>query len=810
MNLRLILLAIIAISCIFIVSSVPKAAYATTINITFTDPLYEDWKEKGQLGSSALFDTNTKKAEISDVCGELDKYQPGRAYDGHQGWDRNIPNDNGTYTVFAIAPGVIEHTRSNCSKGDTKCGGGAGNYVIMRHTSSIVSKIFHLRENKVFVSVGQWVDRLHPLGLGGSTGNSSGEHVHIQVEVDGVPVDPTSFPKMWSPNLVIDTDSCEDDPQHGVIGYSSLVDYTKSKLDEFVPTLEDAGLTLSKDQYWFLDSHGSNLKDVIMRDYEADGYTSALVYDLIGHAPSAIFMHHKVLTWWVENGSIQNFGKPIASYATAKPNEIEYNFEHGYLRFAMSTATAAGKITTSGKYPEDAAPGMYSKGWMSGKSYAFVQAYKKYGGSSKFGYPTGVDAKTSYVHNWDGYELQDFQGGSLGSCGIMLAPSSDNFKAFVIHGKFWDTYRAPGMGPSYFGAPISDPYFDSTFEMYRQDFEKGKSILESGEVITSSLTCPAADDGPMGPKCKCTGSKKESSCGKCGVQKWVCKNYTWNANGTCSNEGSCNLGEKEFQSCGKCGKGTKQRTCTASCSWDNWTSCNDPDSSKSCCDNMKNVCGGCAQITVQLNTPCGNNGTYICASPDSVTCKESPVEQDPPKKQDPPPPKSDPPPKQEDPPPPPSPKTNACGGTSTLNVTIGSPCGSCNAQWQCETQNTVKCTSGTTQYIHESKKVCGPKYCLQIVSISGSYATAKLSKIGGDAYGNMPLEWMVLNATNSKIMAIPNGIGCDKLYTGQKEITVSVNLKSVVGKASVIAEFFSGIKCGTYEATPPIIIEKCP
>lgn len=808
MNLRLILLAIISSSCIFIIPSIPKVAHATTINVTFTDPLYEDWKESGQLGSTSLFDTNKKKWEVSDVCGELDKYQPGRAYDGHEGWDRNIPNDNGTYTVFAIAPGVVEHTRSNCSKGETTCGGGAGNYVIIRHTPSIVSKIFHLRENKVFVNVGQWVDHYHPLGLGGSTGNSSGEHVHVQIEVDGVPVDPVSFPEMWSPNLVIDTDSCEDDPQHSVIGYSSLFDYTKSKLDELVPSLEDAGLTLDKDQYWLLDSHGSNPEDVIMEDYMAEGNKSSLLYDLLGHAPSAIYMHHLVLKWWFENGSVYNYGKPIASYATGKPNEIEYDFEHGYLHYVTSSSGSLGKIKAWSKYEEEAAPGMYSNGWMAGKSYAIAQAYKKYGGSSKFGYPTGVDAKTPFVHFWSGYELQDFQGGSLGKSGIMLKPSSDNFTAYVIHGKFWDTYRAPTMGPSYFGAPLSDPYFDSTFEMYRQDFEKGMSILENGEVITSSLTCPAADDGPMGPKCKCTGSKKESSCGKCGVQKWVCKNFTWNADSTCKSQGTCNLNEKEFKSCGKCGKGMQQRICTTNCTWDDWSSCNDPDNSKLCCDNAKNVCGGCAQITVPLNSPCGNNGTYICTSSESVTCKENPIQQEPPKKD--PPKEEPPPPKKEDPPAPPAPKTNACGGTSTLNVTIGTPCGACNAQWQCDSQNSVKCTSGSTQYIHEFKKVCGSKYCFQIMSISGAYATAKFTKIGGDAYGNMPLEWAVVNSTNNKIMAIPKGFGCDSLYTGQKEITVSVSLKSVTGKASVVAEFFSDTKCVVYEATPPIIIEKCP
>ena len=90
--------------------------------------------------------------------------------------------------------------------------------------------------------------------------------------------------------------------------------------------------------------------------------------------------------------------------------------------------------------------------------------------------------------------------------------------------------------------------------MFRQDFEKGKSILESGEVIVSSLTCPAGDDGPMKPICMCIGAKKETSCGNCGTKDWICtktsKNNKWISDDNCKNQGLCNpYLDEDSQSC---------------------------------------------------------------------------------------------------------------------------------------------------------------------------------------------------------------------------------------------------------------------
>lgn len=794
--------------------------------VIFTDPLYESWTNKDskskevytQVGTTALFDIDNTVNVIEDICGSspAQNWTAGRAYDGHKGWDRNIPNDdNGVYPVFAIGPGVIEKVGLDCSKGDKTCNGGAGNFVRIRHNEHVVSKIFHLRYQKVFVSENQWVDRFHPIGLGGSTGNSSGEHVHVQIEIDGVAVDPTSLADQWSPKLSIDTNSCLTSPQFNLVTYQSLYDFVANKIVNLSVTLDMSGYSQLKEQHWLLESEGENEYDVIMEDYEQGGKKMSLFYDLIGHAPKAIAMPHGVLQWWFEHGSVYFYGKPIVSYPLKSASgensgTVEFDFTGGYIKYAQGEADP---IKEFAQYPEKAAPGMFIDGWKAGKSYAFATAFAKNGGSPKVGFPTGKEnfSVSPYVHDWAGYSVQVFKGGTLGNAGIILQKSDDDFQAFLIYGKFWQTYHAPTMGIETFGPPLGDAYFDPKFNMLRQDFENGKTILETGEVILSNAE-PVKKDPPKDPD---PPPPAPDPCAK----------------------GICNAGDQESQICGKCSNGKKSRTCTSTCIWADWSACSDPDSAKLCCDNMKNACGGCASLAGQPNSSCGTNGQYQCDGSDKVICKETPIT---------------PPPKDPDPP---SPQKNACGGTSTLSATPGTSCGKCG-NWQCNGTDNVTCnasgvcfpgetssqnciiatnslcdnSNGTqkktcnnvcqwdvqvcapapsaTQYAFDSKKVCGPKYCFQMLNTSGASITAQLSKKDGTVFGNMPLEWDVVNVSNSKVLATPFS-SCNQTYTGQSSITVQLNLKYVVGQAQAKANFYSGPNCANAESTPTVSIEKC-
>jgi murein DD-endopeptidase MepM/ murein hydrolase activator NlpD len=74
--------------------------------------------------------------------------------------------------------------------------GGFGNDVWVEHDvdgKQFVSVYGHMEDNSFKVVQGQHVEVGDELGLVGSTGNSTGPHLHLEVHVDGVPVDPLAW-----------------------------------------------------------------------------------------------------------------------------------------------------------------------------------------------------------------------------------------------------------------------------------------------------------------------------------------------------------------------------------------------------------------------------------------------------------------------------------------------------------------------------------------------------------------------------------------------------------------------------------------
>lgn len=81
-----------------------------------------------------------------------------------------------------------------CEKGTVTCAsmaGNAGNLVTIDHGNGYVTKYMH---NSVFkVNVGDTVEKGQVIALAGSTGNSTGPHVHFQIEYNGTKIDPLNF-----------------------------------------------------------------------------------------------------------------------------------------------------------------------------------------------------------------------------------------------------------------------------------------------------------------------------------------------------------------------------------------------------------------------------------------------------------------------------------------------------------------------------------------------------------------------------------------------------------------------------------------
>ena len=100
--------------------------------------------------------------------------------DFHPGMD--IANDMGT-PIVATADGVVEYAGWNS--------GGYGNMVDINHGNGIMTRYGHA--SQVVVSTGQQVKRGQLIAYMGSTGFSTGPHVHYEVHVNGQRVNPISY-----------------------------------------------------------------------------------------------------------------------------------------------------------------------------------------------------------------------------------------------------------------------------------------------------------------------------------------------------------------------------------------------------------------------------------------------------------------------------------------------------------------------------------------------------------------------------------------------------------------------------------------
>jgi murein DD-endopeptidase MepM/ murein hydrolase activator NlpD len=103
----------------------------------------------------------------------------GEGRESHEGLDISV--DFGT-PVSATADGLVVFAAPYA---------GYGNLVILYHNNGITTRFGHL--SRITVEVGQRVKRGEQIGLAGSTGRSTGPHVHYEIRENDQPVDPLRY-----------------------------------------------------------------------------------------------------------------------------------------------------------------------------------------------------------------------------------------------------------------------------------------------------------------------------------------------------------------------------------------------------------------------------------------------------------------------------------------------------------------------------------------------------------------------------------------------------------------------------------------
>ncbi|MFM5915573.1 MAG: peptidoglycan DD-metalloendopeptidase family protein [Chakrabartia godavariana] len=144
--------------------------------------LFNSWKRLDQLDQAMVAIPSAKPVSFaialtSGFGVRSDPFRGGAAM--HAGVD--IPGPIGT-PIYATADGVV---------GRTGWVGGYGNLVEIDHGKGIQTRYGHL--SSIVATAGSRVKRGQLIGLMGSTGRSTGSHLHYEVRLDGRAVNPTPF-----------------------------------------------------------------------------------------------------------------------------------------------------------------------------------------------------------------------------------------------------------------------------------------------------------------------------------------------------------------------------------------------------------------------------------------------------------------------------------------------------------------------------------------------------------------------------------------------------------------------------------------
>ncbi len=111
------------------------------------------------------------------------------SYRGHTGIDvnRNVVGKN----VVAVKAGTV--VKSEAKKNSNGTYRSYGEYVVINHHDGTMTLYAHMLAGTRKVSKGQEVSQGQVLGTVGSTGNSTGTHLHFEVLIGGSPVNPIPY-----------------------------------------------------------------------------------------------------------------------------------------------------------------------------------------------------------------------------------------------------------------------------------------------------------------------------------------------------------------------------------------------------------------------------------------------------------------------------------------------------------------------------------------------------------------------------------------------------------------------------------------
>lgn len=130
--------------------------------------------------------------------------------DVHTGMDIAVYADYGVVNVIAAQSGkvILAKDSPDCPSNTevVPCNGsGYGNYVKIEDASGVVIIYAHMHQGTITVKEGDYVEQGQVIGKVGSSGRSTGAHLHFEVRVNGSPVAPLNYVSSDNPRPISKT-----------------------------------------------------------------------------------------------------------------------------------------------------------------------------------------------------------------------------------------------------------------------------------------------------------------------------------------------------------------------------------------------------------------------------------------------------------------------------------------------------------------------------------------------------------------------------------------------------------------------------
>ena len=222
----------------------------------------------------------------------------------------NVGNGAGVINIIASKSGVVTYpndiyqTSYQDKYGEenlnNKDGGGFGNYVKIDHQDGTMTIYAHLAKDSITVTAGEKVVQGQVIGKMGSSGSSTGTHLHFEVRVNGTKVFPLDYVDATNPRPIqknsnyVDGNSNKQSvclslkannfSTNGVIALMTNI-YRESSFD-YTSLIDDGGKPAFGLCQW-RDDRYTNIQNTFPDTYlTIDGQINFLIYELTNVYPS--------------------------------------------------------------------------------------------------------------------------------------------------------------------------------------------------------------------------------------------------------------------------------------------------------------------------------------------------------------------------------------------------------------------------------------------------------------------------------------------------------------------------------------------